>query len=253
MFKINLCNENENEPIFYKIYKNYKLSTPIKLYLQNDIMNKIFTFNKKENNSFLENNSNKNDLYILGHKKGREKKKASKKIHSRYNCDNIKSKIKTHFHSFIIGYLNKIAKEQNLKIHFKKIGTKITKNITISYNKKLLEMKIKDIIKEVSNRYFDQTSNTKIIESIENSNNIINEYLNMTYMKMYQDLYLSSKSELFKNEKDHSFEGHLKKIKELYGVPYYEKFNMIAKNFVNFFINNKKKKNINKLEEDNNN
>ena len=41
MFKINLCNENENEPIFYKIYKNYKLSTPIKLYLQNDIMNKI--------------------------------------------------------------------------------------------------------------------------------------------------------------------------------------------------------------------
>ena len=114
-------------------------------------------------------------------------------------------------------------------------------------------MKIKDIIKEVSNRYFDQTSNTKIIESIENSNNIINEYLNMTYMKMYQDLYLSSKSELFKNEKDHSFEGHLKKIKELYGVPYYEKFNMIAKNFVNFFINNKKKKNINKVEEDNNN
>ena len=176
MYKINLCNQDKNEPIFYKIYKSYKLNRPIQLDFQNEIMNKSLTFNIKENNSFIENNSIKNDLYIIGHKKGREKKKPTKKIHSRYNCDNIKSKIKTHFHSFIIGYLNKIAKEQKLKVHFKKIGTKITKNITISFNKELLEMKIKDIIKDVSNRYFDQTSNQKIIESIENSNNIINKY-----------------------------------------------------------------------------
>ena len=237
MYKINLCNQDKNEPIFYKIYKSYKLNRPIQLDFQNEIMNKSLTFNIKENNSFIENNSIKNDLYIIGHKKGR------KKIHSRYNCDNIKSKIKTHFHSFIIGYLNKIAKEQKLKVHFKKIGTKITKNITISFNKELLEMKIKDIIKDVSNRYFDQTSNQKIIESIENSNNIINKYLNMTYMQMYQDLYLNSKSEIFQNEKnDHSFEGHLKKIKQLNGIAYYEKFNMIAKNFVDYFVGNRKKK-----------
>jgi len=255
MFKINLCNQDNNETIFYKIYKNYKLINPIQLDFQNDIMNNKLTFNikKNNNNDCLENDIHQNELYILNHKKGREKKKPSKKIHSRYNCDNIKSKIKTHFHSFIIGFLNKIAKEQKLEFHFKKIGTKITKNITISFNKELLEMKIKDIIKNVSNRYFDQTSNKKIIESIEESNNIINKYLNMTYMEMYQKIYLSSKSEIFQNElNDDSFEGHLKKIKKLYGIAYYEKFNLIANNFVNYFINNRKKKNIKRLEKDNN-
>ena len=48
MFKINLCNQDNNETIFYKIYKNYKLINPIQLDFQNDIMNNKLTFNIKK-------------------------------------------------------------------------------------------------------------------------------------------------------------------------------------------------------------
>ena len=47
MYKINLCNQDKNEPIFYKIYKSYKLNRPIQLDFQNEIMNKSLTFNIK--------------------------------------------------------------------------------------------------------------------------------------------------------------------------------------------------------------
>lgn len=82
MFKINLCNQDNNETIFYKIYKNYKLINPIQLDFQNDIMNNKLTFNikKNNNNDCLENDIHQNELYILNHKKGREKKNHQKKF-----------------------------------------------------------------------------------------------------------------------------------------------------------------------------
>ena len=56
-------------------------------------------------------------------------------------------------------------------------------------------------------------------------------------MEMFNNLYLNSKSEMFKNEKnDTSYEAHLEKIKSLYGIDYFQKFN--------FNINKKIKKKI---------
>lgn len=228
-----IIQDDEKETIFHKIYKDYKIKYPLEFYFENT---------NKEKEDFKESKKEIEDN-ILSNKKGRKKKINSRKIHSRSDCDNIKSKIKTHFHLFIISFLNKKLKENNIKFHFKKIDTKITKNITITYNKKLLGMQIKEIIKNVSDRYYDKSSNKKLIQKIENSNNIINNYLNMTYMEMFNNLYLNSKSEMFKNEKnDTSYEAHLEKIKSLYGIDYFQKFNFMANNFVDNILNYDKKK-----------
>ena len=62
-------------------------------------------------------------------------------------------------------------------------------------------------------------------------------------MEMFNNLYLNSKSEMFKNEKnDTSYEAHLEKIKSLYGIDYFQKFNFMANNFVDNILNYDKKK-----------
>ena len=78
-----------------------------------------------------------NDLKNLHRKRGRIKKdepnseKLTKfvgPIHTKYNQDNIKRKIKTHFHAFIIAYLNvEIKKDSNFpsNYRFKKMESKI--------------------------------------------------------------------------------------------------------------------------------
>ena len=56
--------------------------------------------------------------------------------HDRNSDDNLKRKVKTHFHNYIIALLNsKLKLEQGKeKLKFVKINSEITQNITIEYN-----------------------------------------------------------------------------------------------------------------------
>lgn len=195
-------------------------------------------------------------------KKGRKLKgeiieiKRNQRIHSRLNSDNIKRKIKTHFHCFIISYLNLIIKKEwngIQKFRFKKIDSEITQNITIAYNRILLNTPIREIIKKVSNKFNDPLSNEKILSKIPFSKIELNKLLNCTYMEMYQNYYLNSKIDLFINEKENnSFESHIMKIKEKFGCEYMEKYKKNALNFVKFFLNCKERtKKNNNIEENN--
>ena len=94
-----------------------------------------------------ENNSNNNKMKFQ-RKRGRIKKSDSdnissshfinsypSNIHSKYFQDNIKRKIKTHFHNFIIAFLNIESKKQNQSLHqfrFKTLDSSITQDIRIS-------------------------------------------------------------------------------------------------------------------------
>lgn len=168
------------------------------------------------------------------------------RIHSRLNNDNIKRKIKTHFHCFIISLLNLTIKKEYdgiPKFKFKKIDSQITQNVNINYNKSLLFTPIKEILKKVSIKYHDRTQNEKIIYQIPDSKKEINKLLNCSYKEMYENYYLQSRNDMFINEKENnSFEYHLMKIQNKFGLKYMEIYKENAFNFIDFFLINKGRK-----------
>lgn len=192
-------------------------------------------------------------------KKGRRKLRPGQDyelaLHTKDNDDNIKRKVKTHFHNFIVAYLNMIIK-QTLKTKrqykFKKMCSKITQDVTISYNKKLMDTPVKDILVQVSNKFKDKDINLYYIEKIFaiKSNNLyendsidnLKQILNTSYKDMMNDFYLKSTKKLFENEKiDESFEKHIENLINKYGYNYAMKFKQNAENFVNFYISSKQR------------
>lgn len=192
-------------------------------------------------------------------KKGRRKLKSGEEyelaLHTKDNDDNIKRKVKTHFHNFIVAYLNMLIR-QNLKTKriykFKKMCSKITQDVTISYNKKLMETPIKDVLVQVSNKFKDKDINLYYIEKIMqikayNENeifgvNLLKETLNISYKDMMNNFYLKSTKKLFENEKiDESFEKHIENLIIKYGFDYAMKFKQNAENFVQFYLSSKQR------------
>ena len=206
-------------------------------------------------------------------KRGRRKLKSGENyeiaLHTKDNDDNIKRKVKTHFHNFIVAYLNMLIR-QTLKTKriykFKKMCSKITQDVTISYNKKLMETPVKDVLVQVSNKFKDKDINLYYIEKImqiksnnENENlgiNALKDILNMSYKDMMNNFYLKSTKNLFENEKiDESFEKHIENLIIKYGFNYAMKFKQNAENFVQFYLTSKQrnhKGNLNQNEQEKN-
>lgn len=192
-------------------------------------------------------------------KKGRRKLKPGQDyelaLHTKDNDDNIKRKVKTHFHNFIVAYLNMIIKQTlrtKRQYKFKKMCSKITQDVTISYNKKLMDTPVKDILVQVSNKFKDKDINLYYIEKIfqMNSNNLfendsintLQQLLNTSYKDMMNNFYLKSTKKVFENEKiDESFEKHIENLTIKYGYNYAIKFKQNAENFVNFYISSKQR------------
>ena len=220
-------------------------------------------------------NTNSNTESKNKRKKGRRKLKSGEEyelaLHTKDNDDNIKRKVKTHFHNFIVAYLNMLIKE-NLKTKriykFKKMCSKITQDVTISYNKKLMETPIKDVLVQVSNKFKDKDINLYYIEKIMqikayNENeifgvNLLKETLNISYKDMMNNFYLKSTKKLFENEKiDESFEKHIENLIIKYGFDYAMKYKQNAENFVQFYLSSKQRNhrglnNLNQKGEDKN-
>jgi hypothetical protein len=235
----------DNITIFQKIHENYKPQNYIKENLISQIYKPTEVIIPYIDSKNFANKKTKR-------KKGRKLKneisiiRPHERIHSRLNSDNIKRKIKTHYHNFIISLLNlTIKKEFNgvQKFKFKKMDSETTQNITINYNRNLLSTPIKDILKKVSQKFHDPLQNEKIISNIPSSKFEINKLLNCTYKEMYEDYYLKSRTDLFNEEKENnSFESHLFRIQNKFGNEYLKKYKENAENFIDFFINSKERK-----------
>ena len=212
----------------------------------------ISTSNPISQEKIIQNSSEK-----IKRKKGRRKLKSGEEyelaLHTKDNDDNIKRKVKTHFHNFIVAYLNMLIR-QSLKTkriyRFKKMCSKITQDVTISYNKKLMDTPVKDVLVQVSNKFKDKDINLYYIEKImqmknDNENigiNALKEILNMSYKDMMNNFYLKSTKKLFENEKiDESFEKHIENLIIKYGFNYAMKFRQNAENFVQFYISSKQR------------
>ena len=164
------------------------------------------------------------------------------KVHNIYSNDNIKRRIKTLFNNYIIRLLNNLIKQKfpNFKMKFVKINKKINEDLGIEYNRNLLNKSIRDIIIDVSKRYSNKENNNDCIKFIEQQkdNEEILNILNMTYKEFYNFYLKSTKI----NSLDNSFESHKEKLLVLYGKEYVDKFIENAKNFLEYFINGKKRK-----------
>ena len=193
--------------------------------------------------------------HLLKIKRGRKTSKINKidyKIHDRDSPDNIRRKVKTHFHNFMVAFLNMKMRpyfEQDVK--FGKISFKITQDLRVEYNQNLFMTKIKDIIVVMSNKYSNQNLNKIILNQINkivDKNSELISLLNLNYEELYLDYYLKSNKETFKGEKeDESYEAHKEKLKKLFGNKYANDFKNIAESLINFFNNCKKREKKKKL------
>ena len=192
-------------------------------------------------------------------KRGRRNLKSGEEyevaLHTKDNDDNIKRKVKTHFHNFIVAFLNMLIKNtiKTKRLYkFRKMSSKITQDITISYNKRLMETPIKEILIQVSHKFKNKDINLHYIEKIAqikggnaiNNPNIqtLNDILNIPYKDMMNNFYLKSTKKLFEKEKnDESFEKHIENLINKYGYNYAMKFKQNAENFVNFYITSKQR------------
>jgi hypothetical protein len=162
------------------------------------------------------------------------------RVHDKYSNDNVRRKIKPLFNDYIIKLLNCLLKKRfkRIRMKFMKVSSKITKDISIEYNKHLLDRKIKDIIIDISKKYKNKNNNIKLIKFIDAQHNTeeIQNILNKTYRDLYTDYYLKSTKN---DNKENSYEAHKEKILSLYGKDYLDKYVKNVENFVEFFMNGK--------------
>lgn len=191
-------------------------------------------------------------LKLNNKKRGRKNKKSNENnilavIHDKFSNDNLKRKIKTHYHLFIIAFLNKISKHiLGQTIKFGKISSYITQNITVEYNRRLLDTKIKDIVTSISDKYHDKDRNKIIVDLILNKSNKDSEiikFLNISYKDFFLNYYLKSTKKIFEGElEDESYEAHIEKLQRIYGKKYIENFKRNAISLVSFFYKSKRRK-----------
>ena len=251
------------------------MQTKIKMFINESVKN----FFKNSNFSIFENNSKLNipfglkiknfsiykeahelkkikQLTFITRKRGRKLKKETlentcdnseiyfeNKVHNRFSSDNVKRRIKALFHKYIINLLNYLIKKRftEIKMEFVYINSKLTKDISIEFNRSLLNQKIKDIIVNISKKYNDKDHNKKCIKYIEsqNDNEEIIKILNMTYKDLYEQFYLNSNEN---NSSNNSFVEHKKKLMNLYGKEYLKIFSENAENLMEFFLKGKNRK-----------
>jgi hypothetical protein len=211
-------------------------------------VNNINNIIKKENELQI---TSKNSINFIYKKRGRKKNisiptDSYTLIHDKYCDDNIKRKVKTHYHNFIVAFVNMKANhilENNNK--FGKISFDITQNITVEYNQKLFEKKIKDIIINVSDKYNNKDKNKNALNIVmknANENSDIMKILNLTYKDLYLNYYLKSTKKLFEGEsEDESYEEHLLKLEKKFGNKYALEYKRNAENLIQFFYICKKR------------
>ena len=205
-----------------------------------------------QGNDAITNAHDKQKAIFINKKRGRKSKSINEVrragIHDRFSDDNLKRKVKTHFHNYIIALLNSklvIKNPSDKIIKFGKMKSTITQNITVEYNQNLFKKTIKEIITEVSNKYQNQFINSDCIKYVMNNpeeNMLVRKYLNMTYKDMYLNYYLkSTKNDFPKNEVNESYEAHKEKLRK-FGEKYLQNYIKNAEGLIDFYNKCKKRK-----------
>ena len=127
-------------------------------------------------------------------KRGRKSKSSNNHgYHTKFSTDNILRKIKTRFFRKIVNYINSIilSKYRNKIKVLKHPESEISRNNNIAFNKKLLNMKLKEIFDSYKIngkiKLLDKNYNKNVIKSIYNENIIeLINILEMTVMQLFE-------------------------------------------------------------------
>ena len=148
-----------------------------------------------------------------------KKKIIKKKTHDKTESGNIRSKIKNHFHRFIVEFMNEKIREINdgkQIMKFRKINYKTTNVRNKKDNKELIEAKIKEIFKyNISSKYKykSKKQNLKTLNATY-QNLILKKYLDMTYEEFYTKLFLQDEHPSTVSNKVKFFCDFIKKERE---------------------------------------
>ena len=229
--------------------------------IEGEIMDKQIIFDNNYHDKILLNDKLKDKIsnisicQFITIKKGRKFKSFDgelknknnynvKRVHNKFSNDNVRRRIKALFNNYIIKLLNCLVKKRfkRIRMKFVRVNSRITKNISIEYNRNLLDQKIKDIIIDISKKYQNKDNNIKLIKFIETQENTeeIQNIFNMTYKDLYTDYYLKSTKN---DNQDNSYEAHKEKLLAINGKEYLDKYIQNSENFVEFFTNGKIRKN----------
>ena len=126
--------------------------------------------------------------------------------HNKFKPDNIRIKIKTHFHNFIISFFNDFIKTR-FKIQrfkFRKISYEITKDVTVKNNEKLINMTLGEFLSQnISKKYkYDSDQNEKTVLTLKNmvKSNFDKDLFDIQYYDFYNNYYMTSnKKEISEN------------------------------------------------------
>jgi hypothetical protein len=150
----------------------------------------------------------------LRKKRGRKPKidDENSKKHSNDYRDNIVYKIKSHFHSFIIKYLNLILSIAGVEGEFSNFYGKFQKDITRTTNSKLLDLPISEILKNIPNTKKKKNSflNEKLYESVKD-NLTLKPLFSLTYKEFYLKYISQKPDEVISNNKNIENSEYLKK------------------------------------------
>ena len=236
---INFNINNKTDKKDNKIEENLpSKSTLLSIEINNDKNDK--------NDSTSDSTPAKKAYFEINSKKkiGRKPKTSvAKSEHTKFSHDNILRKIKVKFLHKIINFMNRlIITKYSTKIHMlKHLKGKISQDNSISFNKMLLNSKLKDIFSsnEINGKYklFEKFYNKEIIEKIYKENIIeLIDILEMTFL----DAFI-----IFKNEDNSDKMDGLEKLDKVIeelklkekNEEYIQKFEKVAKNFENYYLN----------------
>ena len=152
-------------------------------------------------------NTEAHETSKLRKKRGRKPKIDNKysKLHSNNDRDNIVYKIKSHFHSFIIKYLNLILSIAGVEGKFSNFCGKFQKDITRTTNSKLLDLPICEILKNIPNTKKKKNPflNKILYESVKN-NLTLKPYFSLTYKEFYLKYISQKPDEVISNKIENS-------------------------------------------------
>jgi hypothetical protein len=236
--------DNQNKRIKTKFFKRKKIeiSQVEKTVLKNSKSHPKNKFLKKKRGRKKLNDSDNSILIVK---------------HDRNSDDNLKRKVKTHFHNYIIALLNSKLKLEpgKEKLKFVKINSEITQNITIEFNQNLFKKPIKDIIVQTSEKYQNKNINRECLSYIMSTESINYEVINLlnkTYEDMYFNYYLKSTKDSFDSQPNESYESHKEKLKK-FGNEYLNRYIQNAENLLKFYATAKKRQSKKRKSDENEN
>lgn len=171
------------------------ISERLNFFWNNDIFNyNVYRPNTHEI-STNENSNLKNKISnkVLSGRKRKRKITAERKIHDKYDEDNILRKINVHFLNFLISFLNEILSKCNIKEEkFKKINGKYKKIINQKNFNFIKNETIEKILnKENDEKFNDKYINKELFNSIKDKK-IFNKIISKKYIEIFKEFYYTN-------------------------------------------------------------